>query len=384
MSDIFISYKREEREKARIIASVLVKQGYDVWWDVELLPGDRFANEIDEVIKRSKVAIILWSKKAVESEFIRAEANRANSKKSMISVKLDECEIPLPYNIHHFLDLSQWDNSEESPLLQILLKAIEKKAGVKSTSTVQSKSEVEHKVERPKNIDEIEYWKSISKKVLPSVGEYQAYITKYGKQAIFYDLALIRIKETNLKPSNSKKIIISLIIVASIVVGVFWMIFTNTNTNPNPNPNPNPNTNPNPNLKPSLCSQTTPANEARQLLFDSIRLGDEASFKDCASNLIPKSINFLNQHGHSPLASAASHGRLELVKLLVRRNADINIVSSKKAGGGTPLHYAIKHGHRKVAKFLICKNALKNLKDSKGKIPLDYDASDFYKNVQCK
>jgi hypothetical protein len=36
MSDIFISYKREEQYKARQLAIALEKQGWSVWWDPKL------------------------------------------------------------------------------------------------------------------------------------------------------------------------------------------------------------------------------------------------------------------------------------------------------------------------------------------------------------
>ena len=61
MADVFISYKREERDVAENLARALTAQGYSVWWDVDLLPGDRFANEIEAVIKRAKAVIVLWS-----------------------------------------------------------------------------------------------------------------------------------------------------------------------------------------------------------------------------------------------------------------------------------------------------------------------------------
>ena len=52
MSDVFISYKREERGQPRVIAKAVASRGYDTWWDVELLPGDKFADEIEAVIQR--------------------------------------------------------------------------------------------------------------------------------------------------------------------------------------------------------------------------------------------------------------------------------------------------------------------------------------------
>ncbi len=40
MADVFISYKREDRELAERLAHALEQLGFDVWWDFDLLAGD--------------------------------------------------------------------------------------------------------------------------------------------------------------------------------------------------------------------------------------------------------------------------------------------------------------------------------------------------------
>jgi hypothetical protein len=49
MSDIFISYKREEQPKARKLADALDRHGWSVWWDPKLRAGEHF----DDAIERS-------------------------------------------------------------------------------------------------------------------------------------------------------------------------------------------------------------------------------------------------------------------------------------------------------------------------------------------
>ena len=41
MSDIFISYAREDRPRAAAIARALEAQGWSVWWDWIILAGKR-------------------------------------------------------------------------------------------------------------------------------------------------------------------------------------------------------------------------------------------------------------------------------------------------------------------------------------------------------
>ena len=49
MSDIFISYKREEQPEARKLANALEREGWSVWWDPKLRAGDHF----DKIIEQS-------------------------------------------------------------------------------------------------------------------------------------------------------------------------------------------------------------------------------------------------------------------------------------------------------------------------------------------
>src|SRR5262245_22443416 len=42
MSDIFISYEREEQRVARKLAVALEKEGWSVWWDPKLRTGEHF------------------------------------------------------------------------------------------------------------------------------------------------------------------------------------------------------------------------------------------------------------------------------------------------------------------------------------------------------
>ena len=100
MSEIFISYKREERDKAHSIAEALAKRGFSVWWDIDLLPGDRFADEISAVIDNAKSAVVLWSDAATNSDFVRAEALRAFNRDILIPVRLDDCKLPLPFDTY--------------------------------------------------------------------------------------------------------------------------------------------------------------------------------------------------------------------------------------------------------------------------------------------
>ena len=46
MADIFVSYKREDRDRVEPLARALESEGFSVWWDPELPIGQSYASSI--------------------------------------------------------------------------------------------------------------------------------------------------------------------------------------------------------------------------------------------------------------------------------------------------------------------------------------------------
>lgn len=81
-----------------------------------------------------------------------------------------------------------------------------------------------------------------------------------------------------------------------------------------------------------------------------------------------KDINGNSKYG-TPLAAAVFKGRIEIVKALVKANANPNIADTN---GSTPLHYAIIIRDENMIKMLVDANADVNFKDKRGNSALDY------------
>ena len=65
MADIFVSYAREDIERAARIGEFLAARGFSVWWDRELTAGDRFATVVQDALAQAKAVVVLWSKNSV-------------------------------------------------------------------------------------------------------------------------------------------------------------------------------------------------------------------------------------------------------------------------------------------------------------------------------
>jgi TIR domain len=73
MSDIFISYKREEQATARKLADALESEGWSVWWDPKLRAGEHFDDMIEKALHEAKCVLVLWSERSVQSRYVRDE-----------------------------------------------------------------------------------------------------------------------------------------------------------------------------------------------------------------------------------------------------------------------------------------------------------------------
>lgn len=238
LADVFISYKREERDKARALAEAIVKRGYSVWWDVDLLPGDRFAKEIDAVIAKAKAAIVLWSNASIESDWVIAEATEAKKRKILVPAMIEAVEPPLYFRADHTIDLSEWSGDAESLLIQPLLVAVERRVGPPTEKKAAAPGAIAEALAAP-NL-EAEFWRTVSAAPIQTVGEYEAYLLKYGSSGLFADVAKMRIESLKARaPADSASKRLTLIrnvvgVVAAVfgIVGVVHQIAKSNGANP--------------------------------------------------------------------------------------------------------------------------------------------------------
>src|SRR5262245_38859191 len=114
MSDIFISYKREEQAVARQLANALEGEGWTVWWDPKLRVGEHFDDVIEKALNESKCVIVLWSERSVKSRYVRDEATYALDRDKLVPVAIENVSLPFRFRGVHTLSLLGWDGSRDS------------------------------------------------------------------------------------------------------------------------------------------------------------------------------------------------------------------------------------------------------------------------------
>jgi hypothetical protein len=143
LSDIFVSYSKSDRAKARMLADALQREGWSVWWDPKILPGRTFDEVIDQELKRAKCVIVLWSKTSVTSQWVKEEANEGKRRRILIPVMIqDDVEIPLGFRFVHASRLTDWEGQSDHTEFGALRAAVAELLGDAATSkTVKKDSE---------------------------------------------------------------------------------------------------------------------------------------------------------------------------------------------------------------------------------------------------
>ena len=124
MSDIFISYAREDRDKAKALAELFQHQGWSVWWDRNIPPGRSFDEVIEEALVAAKCVVVLWSKNSASSDWVKGEAAEALQRKILVPGRIDSANVPLEFRRLQTVDLSGWKGDAEHPELGGLLEAV--------------------------------------------------------------------------------------------------------------------------------------------------------------------------------------------------------------------------------------------------------------------
>lgn len=113
--DVFISYSRADVDVVRRIAEAVAREGFSVWWDADLPPHRAYGDVITEEIGGAKAAIVVWSKTAAASEWVRAEADVARNQKKLIQTSIDGAMPPMPFNQIQFASLEDWQGEPDHP-----------------------------------------------------------------------------------------------------------------------------------------------------------------------------------------------------------------------------------------------------------------------------
>jgi TolB-like protein len=109
LADIFLSYCREDQPTAWRFAEGFEREGYSVWWDQTLEAGEAFDRVTERALDEARAVVVLWSKRSVDSNWVRAEATQARARDCLVPVMIEPCKRPIMFELTHTADLSNWN-----------------------------------------------------------------------------------------------------------------------------------------------------------------------------------------------------------------------------------------------------------------------------------
>ncbi len=138
MSDVLISYASRDRPQAEKLANELIRLGFSVWWDRNIPPGKKYEDVIKDSLKATKCVLALWSKKSVNSDWVKAEAEAGAKRNILIPVLIEKVELPIGFSRIQAADLTNWKPKSKNQNFEQLLAAVETLTGRKRKSKEKS------------------------------------------------------------------------------------------------------------------------------------------------------------------------------------------------------------------------------------------------------
>jgi TolB-like protein len=138
MGHVFLSYAREDRARAEMLAGVLEQAGHDVWWDRHIDSGEEFADEIEAALAKADVVLVAWSKVSVKSRWVRDEAAVGGDSGRLVPVSMDGTLPPMGFRQFHTMDLAGWKGGKRDSRTAELLQSVERRLKPKSVDTPQA------------------------------------------------------------------------------------------------------------------------------------------------------------------------------------------------------------------------------------------------------
>ncbi|MBC7769703.1 MAG: TIR domain-containing protein [Phycisphaerales bacterium] len=129
MADIFISYAHEDQSFVRLMVPALEAEGFSVWWDHSIPPGQSWDTFIAAGIRDAKAAIVVWSPHSASSDWVKEEATLARSGAKYLPVQIGGAAPPIGFQRIQAAQLSAWQGEPNNAQWQMLLRAAHELVG---------------------------------------------------------------------------------------------------------------------------------------------------------------------------------------------------------------------------------------------------------------
>jgi adenylate cyclase len=134
VADIFVSYARADKARVAPLVAALEGQGWSVWWDPEITPGQEFDSQISAALDAAKAVVVVWTPTSVDSRWVRGEAREAADRGVLAPVRFEAARLPIDFRALHTTDLDDWREDCSSRCFEDLARALKARLGGASSA----------------------------------------------------------------------------------------------------------------------------------------------------------------------------------------------------------------------------------------------------------
>jgi formylglycine-generating enzyme required for sulfatase activity len=143
MTDIFLSYASEDRERIVQIAEGLKAQGWKVFDDRAIPAGENWQEHIYQQLADSRVVIVIWTRAAASSRWVQEEITMAQSGNTalipLLAEDADQSTLPAALAGRQAVNLVGWTGDYKAPAWRTLVAALEALVPRATTRSAESK-----------------------------------------------------------------------------------------------------------------------------------------------------------------------------------------------------------------------------------------------------
>ncbi len=135
MADIFISYKSEDRSRVAPLARALEARGYTVWWDLELIAGQKWGRKIRAELEAARCIVVAWTRLSVRangdyaSDWVEIEADHGHREGNLVPALLDAGRVAWTHQKVQYANLVGWSGGAGHPGFADLVRGVARHAG---------------------------------------------------------------------------------------------------------------------------------------------------------------------------------------------------------------------------------------------------------------
>src|SRR5262249_12507050 len=148
MSEIFISYAREDRPRAEMLAQTLEGHGWSTFWDRTIPIGKTWRETIGRELNGARCVIVLWSKTSIESGWVQEEADDAKRRGVLVPILIENVLPPIGFRSIQAAHLAIWDGAESTQTFRRLIADIAALVGPPPKEAEKERRQHEAEIER--------------------------------------------------------------------------------------------------------------------------------------------------------------------------------------------------------------------------------------------